>query len=272
MDKLSDDEIEMLLQVAEKESRTFSKLYKETLEKANSRSPEPLEDYQSLYDQIDEVTTAVDIALSGFNEYCIFESAGSLFRSTLAQQVSIVEKDIDHRSSVEEVANALRCLADMALMLGKEHFNSLRSDGWRPTVYVETLCTLKEGMEEMGTMLRDKGVTIDNDLQEKIRELDDVYALPEFDHIPTIFWAEARGKRMLDERRSKQKGEKRKSGEILSAGKCERCDRSIWGFPRVCHMCGPCESDTYGLTTEEVLIKNLENLDFGNPRKRLRSD
>jgi hypothetical protein len=116
MDKLSNEEIEMLFQVAEKESPTFSKLYKETLEKANSRPPKPLKDYQSLYDQVDEVISSWEYALSDHHSHLILECAGSLFRSTLAQQVSIVKNDIDSRSSPEEVENALRCLANMALM------------------------------------------------------------------------------------------------------------------------------------------------------------
>jgi hypothetical protein len=131
-------------------------------------------------------------------------------------------------------------------------------------------------MEEMGTMLRDKGVTIDNRLQEKIKELEVVFAHREFDHIPTIFWAEARGKRMLDEIRSKGKGEKRTNERSRNFTFCKRCEGIIWrpwgSEDPDCPDCGPCDSDTYGLITDEILARSLENLDCSNPRKRLRSN
>jgi hypothetical protein len=263
MHKLSNEEIEMLFQVAEKESPTFSKLYKETLEKANSRPPQPLKDYQPLCDQIELLTESIDYAYIATKDegYYIPPRVCSLFRSTIAKQISIVKNDIDSRSSVEEVEHALTCLANMALMLSEDFI--WESEYIESSIYDESLCILKVDMEEMGTVLRDRGVTICNDLQEKIRKLEVVYSHPKFDHIPTVFWAGARGKRMLDEIQSNRRWKASQSGRSRDDRYryCEICHGSIWGS-RECPQCFP---------VDEVL-RSLESLDCGNPRKRLRSD
>jgi hypothetical protein len=249
MDQLSAEEIEMLFQAAEKESLTFSRLYKETLEKAKHHPPQPLKDYQSLYDQIDEIISTMCAVSHERQSSQILSTIGSLIRFTLTQQARSVKRDIDDSSSPEELEHAFTCLATMALMIGKQFVEHYEDD----YLYVKPLCYLLEIIEELGTMLRDKGITIVDPLQGKIKELEVVFAHEEFDHIPTIFWAEARGERRIE--------------KLLD--KSEESTR--FDFRRNFRRASVSESDSDGLTADEMLVQSLENMNC-NPRKRLRSN